>query len=32
LSREAARHLSHGDVAIEAPDLTRYDELTGAHS
>lgn len=32
LSREARRHLETGDVAIEAPDLSRYDALVGARS
>lgn len=32
LSREAKDQLVRGDVAIEAPDLSRYDELTGTMS
>ncbi len=30
LSREATNHLASGDVELEAPDLSRYDELIGA--
>jgi transposase len=30
LTREAKDHLMRGDLAVEAPDLSRYDELAGA--
>jgi transposase len=32
LEREATTRLVRGDVAVEVPDLARYDELTGATS
>jgi hypothetical protein len=32
LSREARRQLASGDVAVDIPDLSRYDALIGARS
>ena len=29
LAREAKAHLARGDVSIDAPDMSRYDDLTG---
>jgi hypothetical protein len=30
LSREAKSHLMHGDVEVDVPDLSCYDEFLGA--